>query len=95
MATEIKPFDPALLLTDQSIIAGALEDALNAPDPRMLPMVINDIARARGLSVAELAASAGLNRESLYRTLKGNTDAKWATVHALLRALGIRLTATA
>ena len=49
----------------------------------------------KGLSVADLAEGAQLNRESLYKTLKGNTDAKWATVQALLRVLGVRLTVAA
>ena len=57
----------------------------------MLPVVLSDVAKIKGLSVADLAEGAQLNRESLYKTLKGNTDAKWATVQALLRVLGVRL----
>ena len=90
--TTTKPYDPSLLLTDDTLIAGAIEDALNDPDPRVLPVVLSDVAKIKGLSVADLAQ---LNRESLYKTLKGNTDAKWATVQALLRVLGVRLTVAA
>ena len=87
-----KPYDPSLLLTDDTLITGAIEDALNDPDPRVLPVVLSDVAKMKGLSVADLAEGAQLNRESLYKTLKGNTDTKWATVQALLRVLGVRLT---
>ena len=95
MTVKTEPFDPSLLLTDDKMIAGALEDALNDPDPRVLPVVLHDVAKVKGMSVADLAKGAGLSRESLYKTLKGNTDAKWATVQALLRVLGVKLTVAA
>ena len=78
--TTTKPYDPSLLLTDDTLIAGAIEDALNDPDPRVLPVVLSDVAKIKGLSVADLAEGAQLNRDSLYKTFKGNTDVKWATV---------------
>ena len=55
MTVKTNPYDPSLLLTDDKMIAGALKDALNDPDPRVLPMVLNDVAKVKGLSVAELA----------------------------------------
>ena len=93
--TATKPYDPSLLLTDDTLIVGAIEDALNDPDPRVLPVVLSDVAKIKGLSVADLAEGAGLDSESLYKTLKGNISAKWATVQALLRVLGVRLTVAA
>lgn len=91
MTIKTKKFDPAVLLDNPKSIAHALSEAFNDPNPRVLPVVLRDVARARGMSVASLAKEAGVNRESLYKTLKGNTDARWATVHALIKALGVQI----
>lgn len=39
-----------------------------------------------------MARLTGLNRESLYKTIKGQTQPTWATVHKILHALKINLT---
>lgn len=88
-------YDPALLLDSDAAITLAVEAAMNDDDPRVLPVILRHVAEARGLSVAALAEAAGVNRESLYKTLKGTTDARWTTIHALLKALNIRLTVAA
>ena len=49
------------------------------------------VARARGM--AEIAKSADLNRESLYKALGGTGNPEFATVMRVLQALGLRLSA--
>lgn len=56
-----------------------------------LSRAIGDIARAKGMT--EVAAAAGLNRESLYRALSEKGNPSPATVMKVLIALGIRLRA--
>lgn len=60
-------------------------------DIRGLSRAIGDIARAKGMT--EVAAAAGLNRESLYRALSEKGNPSLATVMKVLIALGIRLRA--
>ena len=62
-------------------------------DIRGLSRAIGDIARAKGMT--EVAAAAGLNRESLYRALSEKGNPSLATVMKVLIALGIRLRAEA
>ena len=49
------------------------------------------VARARGMS--EIAKSAGLNRESLYKALGDAGNPEFATVMRIVRALGLTLSA--
>ena len=86
-----KPFDPATLLHTNNDLTNALNLALADPDPNVLMLTLNDIAKIKGVS--ELARESGLNRESLYKTLAGKTQPKWDTVHKIMDALGIKLQA--
>lgn len=48
------------------------------------------MAQAKG-GIGALAKSAGVSRESLYRTLSSRGNPKIDTVMALLRAMGLKL----
>lgn len=49
------------------------------------------VARARGMG--EIARSAGLNRESLYKALDAAGNPEFGTVMRIIRALGLTLSA--
>ena len=54
---------------------------------------LGDIARARRM--ASVAHETGLGRESLYKSLSPDGNPEFATVLKVMRALGLRLQATA
>ncbi len=58
------PYDPSLLLQTEEDIVVYLNDAYADPDPEVFVIALGDVAKIRG--VAEVAKTAGLNRESLY-----------------------------
>jgi probable addiction module antidote protein len=61
-----------------------------APDSEALFLLaLHNVAKAHGIS--ELALAAGLNRESLYRTLSPRGNPKVTTLMHLLGAMGLRL----
>ena len=93
--TEIqtRPWDAAdYLETDEDIVA-YLEAAFEDGDPGLIAAALGDIAKVRGM--AKIAAQAGLGRESLYKALSPNGNPEFATVLKVMRALGLRLHASA
>ncbi|MCC6309675.1 MAG: putative addiction module antidote protein [Trueperaceae bacterium] len=87
------PYDVIDYLQTPEDRAGYLDVWLeeSPEDIRGLSRAIGDIARAKGMT--EVAAAAGLNRESLYRALSEKGNPSLATVMKVLIALGIRLRA--
>ncbi|AWJ88918.1 transcriptional regulator [Azospirillum baldaniorum] len=89
MAKATKVWDPAERLTTPEAIADYLDAALEDGDPKVIAAVLGDIARAKGM--ADVARTAGLSRESLYRALSESGNPSLATVLAVTKALGISL----
>jgi probable addiction module antidote protein len=89
---QTKPFDPAEYLDDSESIAAYMSEALESEDPAFVADALGVVARAHGMS--EVARKAGLSRESLYRALSTDGNPELATVLRVLRALGLRLTAS-
>ena len=80
------------LETEEDMVA-YLEAALEDGDPALAAAALGDIARAKGMS--EIARKTGLGRESLYKALSPEGNPEFATVLKVVRALGLRLHATA
>ncbi len=78
------------LKTQKEVIA-YLNAALEDGEPAVLLEALRNVAQARG-GMAALAKSAGVSRESLYRTLSRRGNPKIDTIMELLRALGLKLT---
>jgi probable addiction module antidote protein len=89
MTINITSFDPAVLLHNDEDIKQAINTALSDSDPRILVLVLKDIAKIKGMT--ELAQKTGLNRENLYRILSGKTKPRWETVHKVLNAFDVKL----
>ena len=70
-----------------------LEAALEDGDPALVAAALGDIARAKGMS--QIARETGLGRESLYKALSPDGNPEFSTVMKVVRALGLRLHATA
>lgn len=89
----LAPFDASDYLDDEETIAEYLKVALEDPDPNIFLVAVRDVAKARG--IANVAARAGLGRESLYKTLSPGAKPRFETVRKLLNALDVRLDVTA
>jgi len=91
--TRTKSWDAAEHLKSDEEMAAYLEAALEDGDPALVAAALGDIARAKGM--AEIAREAGLGRESLYKALSPGGNPELATILKVVRALGLRLHATA
>lgn len=85
----LAPFDASDYLDNEKTIAEYLAAALENPDQDAFLTAVRDVAKARG--IADVAARAGLGRESLYKTLKPGAKPRFDTVRRLLAALGVKL----
>jgi len=90
-AADLPEFDAASYLDDEKTIAAYLTDILQANDAALLAAALGDIARARGMS--EIAKSAGITREALYKALRPDSAPRFDTVNRVCTALGVRLVA--
>src|SRR4051794_10146529 len=91
MPLETMPWDVAEHLDNDEAIAAYVDAALEDGDPALIAAALGDIARARGM--AQIASETGLSRESLYRALSAKGNPEFGTILAVMRALGIRLSA--
>jgi probable addiction module antidote protein len=88
---DLPEFDPAQYLDSETSIAAYLTDILETNDAALLASALGDIARSRGMS--EIAKSAGITREALYKALRPNSAPRFDTVNRVCAALGVRLVA--
>jgi probable addiction module antidote protein len=86
---ELAPFDASDYLDNEVTIAEYLSVALEDPDPDAFLTAVRDVAKARG--IANVAARAGLGRESMYKTLSPGAKPRFETVRRLLAALDVRI----
>jgi len=91
--TETRPWDPAEHLETEEDMAAYLEAVLEDGDATLVAAALGDIARAKGMT--QIARETGLGRESLYKALSPEGNPELATVLKVIRALGLRLHATA
>lgn len=88
---ELPEFDAAPYLDSEDAIAAYLTEILGANDAGLLASALGDIARARGMT--EIAKSAGITREALYKALRPGSEPRFDTVNRVCAALGVRLVA--
>ncbi|WP_426170942.1 addiction module antidote protein [Pseudoduganella sp. R-34] len=85
----LEDFDPAEYLTSEEAAAVYINEALATGDAAFLASAIGDIARARGMT--EIAKSAGITREALYKALRQNSQPRMETIARVLGAMQLRL----
>lgn len=83
-------FEASSFLDNPDSIAAFLAEAMKANDALILMRALEEVAKARGIS--QFAQEAGVNRESLYKTLKGGNNTRFVTIQKLMLALGVELT---
>ena len=76
-------------LRDPSYASAYLNEAIIDGDETVLKTALADVIRARG--VTSVARQAGINRVTVYKTLKPGTETSFTTMHALLQACGVDL----
>jgi probable addiction module antidote protein len=86
---DLPDFDAAPYLDSDVAVAAYLTDILEANDASLLAAALGDIARARGMT--EIAKSAGVTREALYKALRPGSAPRFDTVSRVCAALGVRL----
>jgi len=84
-----KRFDASEYLNTEERQVAYIAAALETGDADFIRDALGLVARARGMS--EIAKSAGLNRESLYKALGTTGNPEFATVVRIVRAMGLTL----
>lgn len=74
-------------LKDPAYAAAYVNEALLEGDEVVFKTAIADVIRAHG--VGKVAAAAGINRVTVFKTLKPETRTSFTTYHSLLTACGI------
>ena len=90
---QTQPWDAADYLETEEDVVLYLEAAFEDGDPGLIAAALGDIAKAKGMTT--VAAEAGLGRESLYKALSPDGNPEFATVLKVMRALGLKLHASA
>ena len=84
-------YDPAAALDGPQAMAIFMADALETGDAAYIAKAMGVVARAKGM--AEISAQTGLSREQLYRSFSEKGNPKLKTMLAVMKALGIDMTA--
>ena len=91
MKKKATKFDPAEALGSDAAIAAFMADAFTSEDAGYIAHALGIVARARGMS--QIAKQTGLSREQLYRSFSENGNPTLKTTLAVMKALGIELSA--
>jgi probable addiction module antidote protein len=93
VAEKLTTYDPAEDLTSEKAIATFMAEAFQTEDAGYIAHALGVVARAKGM--AEIASQTGLSREQLYRSFSERGNPTLKTTIAVMKALGIELTAKA
>jgi probable addiction module antidote protein len=93
MAEKLTTYDPASALVDDNEIAYFMSDAFATGDAGYVAKCLGVVARAKGM--AQIASDTGLSREQLYRSFSENGNPTLKSTLAVMKALGIELSARA
>jgi len=89
MSNDFATFNVSDYLDNDEVIAEYLTIAAEDANPDVLLAALSEVAKARGM--AQVAAAAGLGRESLYKALAPGSHPRFETISAVLRALNVRI----
>jgi probable addiction module antidote protein len=91
MTEKLTTYDPAAALVDDTEIAFFMAEALETGDASYIAKCVGVVARAKGM--AGIAEETGLSREQLYRSFSEDGNPTLKSTLAVMKALGIELTA--
>ena len=84
-------YDPSADIASDGAIAIFMAEAFQTSDAAYVAHALAVVARAKGM--AQIAGQTGLSREQLYRSFSENGNPTLKTTLAVMKALGIELTA--
>ena len=93
MAEKLTTYDPAEDLTSDVAVATFMVEAFDTEDAGYIAHALGVVARAKGMT--EIAGRTGLSREQLYRSFSAEGNPTLKTTIAVMKALGVSLTAKA
>lgn len=93
MAEKLTTYDPAEDLNSDEAIAIFMDEAFQTNDAGYIAHALGIVARAKGMS--QIAGQTGLSREQLYRSFSETGNPTLKTTLAVMKAVGIELTARA
>ena len=91
MAAKLTTYDPAEDLTSDKAVAIFMAEAFGTGDAGYIAHALGVVACAKGMS--QIASQTGLSREQLYRSFSENGNPTLKTTIAVMKALGIELSA--
>lgn len=91
MAEKLTPYDPAEDLSSDEAIAIFMAEAFQTNDAGYIAHALGVVARAKGMT--QIANQTGLSREQLYRSFSEHGNPTLKTTLAVMKAMGIELTA--
>lgn len=91
MAEKLTTYDPAEDLASDEAVARFMAEAFETDDSGYIAHALGVVVRAKGM--AQIAEQTGLSREQLYRSFSANGNPTLKTTLAVMRALGLDLTA--
>lgn len=87
--SDLPAFDTARYLRDDADIAAYLTRIIEEGNAGELAHALGVAARARGMT--QIAESAGIGRESLYKALRADASPRFDTIAKVCKALGVRI----
>lgn len=91
MTQKLTTFDAAEHLKSDQAIADFMASALETNDPAYIAHALGVVARAKGMT--QIASETGLSREQLYRSFSAEGNPSLRSTLAVMKALGIELSA--
>ena len=91
MAKKLTTYDPAEDLASDEAIVAFMAEAFQTNDAGYIAHALGIVARAKGMT--QIAGQTGLSREQLYRSFSESGNPTLTTTLAVMKALGIELTA--
>ena len=91
MTAKFTTYDPEEDVASDAAVATFMAEAFASEDAGDIAHALGVVARAKGM--AQIARATGLSREQLYRSFSENGNPTLKTTIAVMKALGIELTA--
>lgn len=91
MTQKLTQYDPAEDLASDEALATFMAAAFETSDAAYIAHALGVVARAKGMT--QIAGQTGLSREQLYRSFSENGNPTLKTTLAVMKALGIDMTA--
>jgi probable addiction module antidote protein len=91
MSEKLTNYDPVEDLGSKEAIAVFMAEAFQTNDVAYISHALGVVARAKGMGT--IASETGLSREQLYRSFSARGNPTLKTTLAVMKALGVELTA--